>query len=803
MLVKKGKSKSGKPRGRSTWAKGSKLELLLSFEDEYLATADPGSVYTRITAAFLEKYGYDLPFDAEPAEDFVAEIPNIAALPYEEQIEEQTRRDEIHQKLRLKISNWMRHRFRHKQSDQDMVADILNTMSSLTAERPRRRTAMNIYWAENYASRIRDEFRKHWKSANLTASSDVRMSMCAEFVRSKYDDETEEFRKNLEKRADAEYAQAMEDYNKRDALDGSPEAYARAWEESDNFLPIFVDAIAKKFRMSVSLLLVGPLGSEQGKIGMRSVHFNNAGSMTSLIWPQYDKTGFTNMQASLIRYGETVFSPEERKRRIPMSEANDAELNTSPSSGDMAVPTPAPISPTTSNGQLATISQEEPLNLIENTFPSLTLNVPMDFGVMNAPGEFTALLGQEWDNDAPLWNTNFHQPAYHLPLLPTQPLPQFPASRDTFPAMGSPSTLAITSATPAVGMPASSTGTPPPVQPILHSALPAKLVPSSPPTTGPVMPTTATLFPTIHPAPITPTIPPILPSLVARSSTIPVVSTVSTVTPILPVPATPSSTISAASTIPTIPPILPTTETPSLTIHTASAMPTPSAILPVTVPLSSMMHEASSTPTIPQILSSEVSLSPTAHAGSMAPTNPAISPSAATPTPTTPVASASPTIPTTPVASAPPTIPTTPAASIPAELPPPSSSPTVVTPTVPSSSTSTPAAPAVTPVAATLSAVAEPLAPPPAIPGSPSEPLLEKENVPVPPKNKKRGRKELAANEEQVPPAPKKRTRQKASAAPATSRPQRVSNLPPHLADVGYVPPSKGTRKQTVSQKKK
>lgn len=98
------------------------------------------------------------------------------------------------------------------------------------------------------------------------------------------------------------------------------------WEEADSFLHVFVDAIAKKFGMSVSLLLVGPLGAEQGKISMRryvtcdrefdlaltllpscSAHSSNPGSMTNLIWPEFDKQGFKNVQASLIKYGESVF----------------------------------------------------------------------------------------------------------------------------------------------------------------------------------------------------------------------------------------------------------------------------------------------------------------------------------------------------------------------------------------------------------------------------------------------------------------------------------------------------------------
>ncbi|KAF4562992.1 hypothetical protein EYR40_007293 [Pleurotus pulmonarius] len=314
-----------KGRGRKTWAKGSKLEFLESFKEEYLATADTGGLYTKITTQFINKYGYDLPHD-EDASDTPPIIVNLANLPYDEQETEQERRDKIYDSLRLKIGNWLRHKYKRKQTDQDMVAELLNTMSRLAAVRPRRRNAMNLYWAENYATSIKKLFDAHWKKVKSTVPSELRMSMCADFVRAKYEDETEEFRKALELRADAEYTQALDEYNKRDALNGSPESYAHAWNEAENFLPVFVDAVAKKFGMSVSLLLVGPLAAEGGNITMRSIHSHNVGAMTKLMWPEYDNSGFTSMQASLVRYGEAVFSPEERRRRLGLdSEPNLTE----------------------------------------------------------------------------------------------------------------------------------------------------------------------------------------------------------------------------------------------------------------------------------------------------------------------------------------------------------------------------------------------------------------------------------------------------------------------------------------------
>ncbi|KAF4580321.1 hypothetical protein EYR38_003216 [Pleurotus pulmonarius] len=412
MLAKKGKvkgkGKSGKRRGRKPWAEGSKLEFLLSFEEEYLQTADPGGIYTRMTVQFLEKYGYDLPFDSEPEEGVVPVIPNLADLPYDQQTAEQAKRDAIYMKLRLKIGNWMRHRFHRKQTDEDMVADLLETMSQLSIERPRRRTAMNIYWAENYGTKIRKEFQQYWKTAKLTAPPDSRMSMCADYVKARYDDETEEYRCALEKRADAEYKQAMDEYNSRDALDGTPEAYAHAWSEADNFLHVFVDAIAKKFGMSVSLLMTGPLGSEGGKIVMRSAHSNNVGAMTSLIWPEFDKTGFKAVQDSIVRYGEAVFSPEECKRRIPRSPLDLERASTA--SPDLNHINNTANGPTMSLDGDPCPSLDDPMTLIADGDADDTMNVGMPVTSRQPQGEFTALLTDDWDwGNTLTWGGNTSQ----------------------------------------------------------------------------------------------------------------------------------------------------------------------------------------------------------------------------------------------------------------------------------------------------------------------------------------------------------------------------------------------------------
>ncbi|KAF4582634.1 hypothetical protein EYR40_002557 [Pleurotus pulmonarius] len=409
------KSAKGRGRGRHTWAKGSKLTFLESFKDEYLATADPGGVYTKVTALYLEKYGYDLPHDAVPSDTLPA-IPSIDDLPYAEQLAEQERREDIKAQMRLRIGNWLRHRYKRKQTDQDMILEVLQTMSTLSAQRPHRRTPMSIYWAENYAVRLRKDFEVIWNKAKDKASPDARISMCTAYVTARYAAETPAFRKELEERADREYAQALEAYNNRNVVDGSPEALHRVWEEADSFLHVFVDAIAKKFGMSVSLLLVGPLGAEQGKISMRSAHSSNPGSMTNLIWPEFDKQGFSNVQASLIKYGESVFSPAECKRRI-ISVSSDTEADEGLS---ISLPDTAPPSPPV----------EEPEERLSDS-DDQTLDgkglYRMDgtqVGAAPGAGTFTQLLGGFWDDPAnyeDLGNFAFMQSQIPVPSPSMQP----------------------------------------------------------------------------------------------------------------------------------------------------------------------------------------------------------------------------------------------------------------------------------------------------------------------------------------------------------------------------------------------
>lgn len=102
------RTKTDAPRGRATWVKGSKLELLMSHMSEW---EDAPKVdqrkefYNRITRLFIALYGYDLPFDDDgPRLCQEDEVPAEGLLHNDGTLisdEEASRRSDIYDKLRF------------------------------------------------------------------------------------------------------------------------------------------------------------------------------------------------------------------------------------------------------------------------------------------------------------------------------------------------------------------------------------------------------------------------------------------------------------------------------------------------------------------------------------------------------------------------------------------------------------------------------------------------------------------------------------------------------------------------------
>jgi hypothetical protein len=65
---KKKKSQGIGPRaqGRQNAFSGAKLEFLESFKEQFIETKDRGAFYTKVSKAFIEKFGYNLATEVNP-----------------------------------------------------------------------------------------------------------------------------------------------------------------------------------------------------------------------------------------------------------------------------------------------------------------------------------------------------------------------------------------------------------------------------------------------------------------------------------------------------------------------------------------------------------------------------------------------------------------------------------------------------------------------------------------------------------------------------------------------------------------
>jgi len=56
-------------QGRQNAFSGVKLELLVSYKDQFLNSTDHGGIYTLAAKAFIQQFGYDLPIEENPEPD--------------------------------------------------------------------------------------------------------------------------------------------------------------------------------------------------------------------------------------------------------------------------------------------------------------------------------------------------------------------------------------------------------------------------------------------------------------------------------------------------------------------------------------------------------------------------------------------------------------------------------------------------------------------------------------------------------------------------------------------------------------
>ncbi|KAG7090381.1 hypothetical protein E1B28_009500 [Marasmius oreades] len=101
---------TGRGRGRETWAKGKKLDLLESYKTLFFK--DKSAMYAQATSAFINKWGYDLAPNNLPDPNKIYTVLDINTFgDGKQRTDEETRQSDFHHKLHEKIANWAHHRW--------------------------------------------------------------------------------------------------------------------------------------------------------------------------------------------------------------------------------------------------------------------------------------------------------------------------------------------------------------------------------------------------------------------------------------------------------------------------------------------------------------------------------------------------------------------------------------------------------------------------------------------------------------------------------------------------------------------
>ncbi|KAJ7756676.1 hypothetical protein B0H16DRAFT_1721741 [Mycena metata] len=318
---------TGKAPGRESDFSAEKKTWLETFHQELVDAGfgvkggDPGPVYDTVTTHFVLRYGLEEPFGRDVGDP----PPDVPAPPVNVSEAEKADHLAARKKLRtawilfFKIANWYRARYRNKKIHSGAIKSILADMRAMSGAnaRPRRQLPAVLYSKLHYPTRIKPRFDTMWDSLKATTPDKERIALSCKFVYTCWDEETEEFRRDIEKQAEEQHRAALEEWRAgREAPEASAEVYHEALENLNTVGIPLVDALAERLGMHVVLLAVGPVGSEGGQVALRSVFSDTAGGLTSKTWAQLDHTGFTAMEKSITRYGCGFFSKADCVARM-------------------------------------------------------------------------------------------------------------------------------------------------------------------------------------------------------------------------------------------------------------------------------------------------------------------------------------------------------------------------------------------------------------------------------------------------------------------------------------------------------
>ncbi|KII83220.1 hypothetical protein PLICRDRAFT_180623 [Plicaturopsis crispa FD-325 SS-3] len=337
------KEKSDRPPGRVSWVQGTKFTFFDSRKELWQRAVDAGPeqagiFYSNIAKLFLKKYGYDLPLKddidediEDPPDDSIDEEDPDAADLGEEEAE---RRSKIYKSLRTSIGQWYRHHYRKllkRDPRTKMMHCIFEEISDLGPKPPRKLRMEQYYSKHYYESRVKPKFDEEWARVNadwelvLAAGNPenlrgpARINVRNRVTKEKYLEESEEFRKELEARAEKDRELELEEYKGRGlSTSRTPEQIQKAIDDLGYYLQPIADILYERCDMVTAIVMSGPIPEKGGEIEIRSVHAGVTRELIPQKWFDADPRTMQIMWESMNAFARRVYPPEARlSRAIP------------------------------------------------------------------------------------------------------------------------------------------------------------------------------------------------------------------------------------------------------------------------------------------------------------------------------------------------------------------------------------------------------------------------------------------------------------------------------------------------------
>jgi len=147
------------------------------------------------------------------------------------------------------------------------MSELLQAMVGIGRERLRKPITINVYSQIHWKECIKPHFNVRWNKLKDVLPGTAHLGLVKKFIKESWSKETAQFHVVLEKEVNDMYAANLEAYLTSTPKPHSVCEYHEAMTDAPNTLIPFADAVAQRFGMSVTILMVSPLND--GKVAVR------------------------------------------------------------------------------------------------------------------------------------------------------------------------------------------------------------------------------------------------------------------------------------------------------------------------------------------------------------------------------------------------------------------------------------------------------------------------------------------------------------------------------------------------------